>query len=119
VETRFSGNADHASRKGLWLWMIHGLPWNAVDCSVRWARGTRIGVRIPQASGRTRVNERPPASSTRRPADEPSDRLDSWKDVAAYLKRDVSTVQRWERREGLPVHRHRVRAIPEPCCKCA
>jgi len=52
------------------------------------------------------VNERPPESSTRRPADEPSDRLDSWKDVAAYLKRDVSTVQRWERREGLPVHRH-------------
>ena len=33
------------------------------------------------------------------------DRLDSWKDVAAYLKRDVSTVQRWERREGLPIHR--------------
>jgi TolB-like protein/Tfp pilus assembly protein PilF len=32
--------------------------------------------------------------------------LDSWKDVAAYLKRDVSTVQRWERREGLPIHRH-------------
>jgi TolB-like protein/Tfp pilus assembly protein PilF len=52
------------------------------------------------------VNERPPESSARRPADEPSDRLDSWKDVAAYLKRDVSTVQRWERREGLPVHRH-------------
>src|SRR5262245_56625860 len=35
-----------------------------------------------------------------------SGRLDSWKDVAAYLKRDVSTVQRWERREGLPIHRH-------------
>src|SRR5262245_47277930 len=34
-----------------------------------------------------------------------SDRLDAWKDIAAYLKRDVSTVQRWERREGLPVHR--------------
>jgi TolB-like protein/Tfp pilus assembly protein PilF len=33
-------------------------------------------------------------------------RLDSWKEIAAYLKRDVSTVQRWERREGLPVHRH-------------
>ena len=31
--------------------------------------------------------------------------MDSWKDVAAYLKRDVSTVQRWERREGLPIHR--------------
>lgn len=52
------------------------------------------------------MNERPPASSTRAPADKPSDRLDSWKDIAAYLKRDVSTVQRWERREGLPVHRH-------------
>ena len=34
-----------------------------------------------------------------------ADRLDSWKDVATYLKRDVSTVQRWERREGLPIYR--------------
>jgi Tol biopolymer transport system component len=33
-------------------------------------------------------------------------RLDSWKKIARYLKRDVSTVQRWERREGMPVHRH-------------
>jgi Tol biopolymer transport system component len=33
-------------------------------------------------------------------------RLDSWKKIASYLKRDVSTVQRWERREGMPVHRH-------------
>jgi TolB-like protein len=33
-------------------------------------------------------------------------RLDSWKEIAAYLKRDITTVQRWERREGLPVHRH-------------
>lgn len=35
-----------------------------------------------------------------------SDRLDSWKEIAAYLKRDVTTVRRWEKREGLPVHRH-------------
>ena len=34
-----------------------------------------------------------------------SDRLDSWKQIAAYLKRDVRTVQRWERLDGLPVHR--------------
>ena len=34
------------------------------------------------------------------------DRLDSWKEIAAYLGRDVRTVQRWERAEGLPVHRH-------------
>ena len=33
-------------------------------------------------------------------------RLDSWKAIAAYLKRDVTTVQRWERRERMPVHRH-------------
>jgi tetratricopeptide (TPR) repeat protein len=33
-------------------------------------------------------------------------RLESWKEIAAYLKRDTRTVQRWERSEGLPVHRH-------------
>lgn len=35
-----------------------------------------------------------------------ADRLDSWKEIAAYLRRDVRTVQRWEKSEGLPVHRH-------------
>jgi hypothetical protein len=35
----------------------------------------------------------------------PEDRLDSWKEIAAYLKRGVRTVQRWERLNGLPVHR--------------
>ncbi len=34
------------------------------------------------------------------------DRLDSWKEIAVYLNRDVTTVQRWEKREGMPVHRH-------------
>jgi Tol biopolymer transport system component len=34
------------------------------------------------------------------------DRLDSWKEIAAHLSRDVTTVQRWEKREGMPVHRH-------------
>ncbi len=33
------------------------------------------------------------------------DRLDSWKEIAAYLKRGVRTAQRWEREEGLPVRR--------------
>jgi hypothetical protein len=32
-------------------------------------------------------------------------RLDSWKEIAAYIKRDVRTAQRWEKQEGLPVHR--------------
>jgi Tol biopolymer transport system component len=43
----------------------------------------------------------PPASE--RPRD---DRLDSWKEIAAYMRRDVTTAQRWEKREGMPVHRH-------------
>jgi Tol biopolymer transport system component len=36
----------------------------------------------------------------------PDDRLDSWKEIAAYMRRDVTTVQRWEKKEGMPVHRH-------------
>ena len=36
----------------------------------------------------------------------PADRLDSWKEIASYLRRDVRTVQRWEKKEGLPVYRH-------------
>ena len=36
----------------------------------------------------------------------PRNRLDSWKEIAAYLKRDVTTVQRWEKHEEMPVHRH-------------
>src|SRR2546427_910391 len=34
-----------------------------------------------------------------------NERLESWKEIAAYLKRGQSTVRRWEK-EGLPVHRH-------------
>lgn len=34
-----------------------------------------------------------------------SGRLDSWKAIAAYLKRDERTVRRWERELGLPVRR--------------
>src|SRR5437899_2332255 len=50
----------------------------------------------------------PQHSSLLRPmtTSSPSDRLDSWKEIAAYLRRDVRTVQRWEKKEGLPVHRH-------------
>jgi hypothetical protein len=33
------------------------------------------------------------------------ERLDSWKEIASYLKRGVRTVQRWEREAELPVHR--------------
>ena len=40
-------------------------------------------------------------------SEKPSDgRLNSWKEIAAYLNRDVTTAQRWEKREAMPVHRH-------------
>jgi len=45
----------------------------------------------------------PPTASTW-PA--PGERVESRKEIANYLKRDVRTVQRWEERQDLPVHRH-------------
>jgi hypothetical protein len=36
---------------------------------------------------------------------EPARRLNSWKQIAAYLGRDRRTVMRWEKRAGMPVHR--------------
>ena len=53
-----------------------------------------------KASPGTSPSEKPPSEKP------PEDRLDSWKAIATYLDRDVTTVQRWERREGMPVHRH-------------
>jgi tetratricopeptide (TPR) repeat protein len=55
-----------------------------------------------------------PVSVHSSPASQPSssqvpsaqERLDSWKEIAAYLRRDERTVRRWEKSEGLPVHRH-------------
>jgi TolB-like protein/Tfp pilus assembly protein PilF len=52
---------------------------------------------VPDNPGRTDAHGASPGGE---------DLLDSWKEIAAYLKRDVSTVQRWEKREGLPIHRH-------------
>jgi len=45
-------------------------------------------------------------STPPKPDSAQDDRLESWKEIAAYLRREVRTVQRWEKREGLPVHRH-------------
>jgi Tol biopolymer transport system component len=41
-----------------------------------------------------------------RQSESQSSRLGSWKEIAAYLKRGERTVRRWEKTEGLPVHRH-------------
>ena len=39
-------------------------------------------------------------------------KLDSWKQIAAYLGKDIRTAQLWEKNEGLPIHRltHTARA---------
>jgi TolB-like protein/Tfp pilus assembly protein PilF len=50
----------------------------------------------------------PPSGASPGPKGSPlSDKkLVSWKEIASYLGREVRTVQRWERTEDLPVHRH-------------
>ena len=32
--------------------------------------------------------------------------LESWKEIAGYLRRSVRSARRWEKEEGLPIHRH-------------
>jgi serine/threonine-protein kinase len=47
----------------------------------------------------------PPTTSNKVETLDPRDRLESWKEIAAYLRRSERTVRRWEEKEGLPVHR--------------
>jgi TolB-like protein/Tfp pilus assembly protein PilF len=51
------------------------------------------------------VSDTPPAPGklTEPPSNEP--RLESWGEIATYLRRDIRTVQRWEHLHGLPVRR--------------
>src|SRR5260370_41725078 len=44
-------------------------------------------------------------SIPKRHADSGGRSLESWKEIAAYLGRDVTTVRRWEKHEGMPVYR--------------
>src|SRR6267378_225210 len=62
------------------------------------------GVTIMPQSQESAMGE--PSPGTSLPSGRLEERLDSWKEIAAYLNRDVTTVQRWEKREGMPVHRH-------------
>ncbi len=57
--------------------------------------------RLPQA-----VTVFSPSAERRDRTRTNDDRLDSWKEIANYLRREVRTVQLWEKNEGLPVHRH-------------
>jgi TolB-like protein/Flp pilus assembly protein TadD len=39
------------------------------------------------------------------PGDQRTDLLDGWKEIGVHLRREVRTVQRWEKTLGLPIHR--------------
>ena len=68
-------------------------------------------VGFPVAVGLAWAFEVRPESKLPAPAEkaktEPTgeERLDGWKRIAAYLNRDVRTVRRWEKLQGLPVRR--------------
>src|SRR5690348_2800876 len=72
-----------------------------------WTKGhaPRILAGTPQQNGEGRTMGG--VDSQPRPLiqDQASERLDSWKEIAAYLKKEVRTVQRWEKNLGLPVRR--------------
>lgn len=48
-----------------------------------------------------------------------ADVLNSWKEIAAYLRRGVRTVQRWERDLKLPVRRPRTRSRSAVIALCS
>jgi tetratricopeptide (TPR) repeat protein len=52
------------------------------------------------------IKELAPTFPKPHPSRHEDGRLDSWKEIANYFRREVRTVQLWEKREGLPVHRH-------------
>jgi Tol biopolymer transport system component len=68
--------------------------------------GGRIRLLLFRSGSRFENTMREPAPNTTPSEKPPDDRLNSWKEIAAYLKRDVTTAQRWEKREGMPVRRH-------------
>jgi Tol biopolymer transport system component len=81
-----------------------GVPYNDADCrplKLMQASPTHSGDELERALDDPQNN-----ASDASVRGQLNDRLDSWKKIASYLKRDVRTVQRWERREAMPVHRH-------------
>jgi eukaryotic-like serine/threonine-protein kinase len=74
--------------------------------AVRWVMGLESRQLVSLHSEQSGEPMREPLPGVPRPAEASEKRLDSWKEIAGYLNRDVATVQRWEKREGMPVHRH-------------
>src|SRR5271156_4393065 len=81
------------------------LPSNAAFCSYP-TEELQSGHRSSQSVVRAGEPMGDPAFGTQLHEKPPEDQLDSWKEIAAYLGRDVTTVQRWEKCEKMPVHRH-------------
>jgi TolB-like protein len=82
-----------------------------IETPEEWARRCRIsaGSRSSQVqiSRENRTLRRGAAGAApMRSARQTAKRLVSWKEIAGYLRCTTRSVQRWERGEGLPVHRH-------------
>jgi TolB-like protein/Tfp pilus assembly protein PilF len=75
----------------------------AANSARMWLHAARTGDRL---RGTIPDVMTPPSDSPTAARRQESDRLDSWKEIAGFMNRDVRTVQRWEKSEGLPVHRH-------------
>src|ERR1051326_6780017 len=76
-----------------------------VTCTC-WRDLARLGARFAgrfRQTGCRMINSRMPSDPNTAPSFD--ERLESWKEIAAYLKQGDRTVQRWERTEGLPVRR--------------
>ena len=78
---------------------IHGPASIRFKSAVRLLRSNSEERRIDSPTASSAPSPKVPESAPRQA------RLDSWKVVASYLGREVRTVQRWEKREGLPVRR--------------
>src|SRR5712692_2087172 len=87
----------HVMRRNLRCWH----PWHRIQPHVSTCqrRRKRAGIVVYMKDSSTVSSPGPSDRSAEAP-------LDSWKEIATHVKRDVSTVQRWEKREGMPVHRH-------------
>ncbi len=80
------------------------MSYNVADCRFHYLRQECPGT---SGDGLEHALDDPKNSTVGGSARSPQvERLDSWKKIASYLKREVRTVQRWERREAMPVHRH-------------
>ncbi len=84
--------------------LCHGLSYPAA--SIRAAFAT-VWFRLKSPVRMAEDSRNRDVAGAKQPEDEASrdDRLVGWKEIAAYLGRDIRTVHRWEVAENLPVHR--------------